>query len=149
MKMKGIVTTLGVVVLIHITACSNLAGSNAKQSTASFHPVVGVEFNWKKISRCLGSSPEFTLTEVPPDTHSLEFTLRDIYFPFFPHGGGNLEYTGENTISEGVVAAAKGHYIGPCALPFFPGQYKFTVEALDKDGLLLGKGVATRPFPHR
>jgi len=149
MNIKGIATTLSIVALINVNACSNLEKNNVKQSILNNQQTLGVDFTWKNTSRCLGSSPEFTLTEVPENTHTLEFTLRDIYFPFFPHGGGSLEYTGDNIIPKGTVTAAKGHYIGPCAPPFFPGQYKFTVEALDSNGVLLGKGNATRPFPHR
>ena len=149
MNTNNIAKSLSIAALISVTACTNLVDSTHKQITLNDQQTLGVNFTWKDTSRCLGSSPEFTLTKVPENTQTLAFTLRDIYFPFFPHGGGELEYTGDNTIPIGTVAAAKGHYIGPCAPPFFPGQYKFTVEALDSNGLLLGKGNATRPFPHR
>lgn len=149
MNIKNITTTFSIVALMNIGACANLEKSNVRQSTSESPVTLGVDFNWKNTSRCLGSSPKFTLTKVPEETHTLEFTLRDIYFPFFPHGGGSLEYTGENIIPKGTVTAAKGHYIGPCAPPFFPGQYKFTVKAIDNNGVLLGEGYATRPFPHR
>lgn len=149
MNIKNIAKSLSIVALVNVSACSNLVGTTTNQSIPESLKNLGVSFTWENTSRCLGTSPEFTLTEVPATTHTLNFTLRDIYFPFFPHGGGSLEYTGINVIPEGSVTAAKGHYIGPCAPPFFPGRYKFTVEALDRNGLLIGKGNATRPFPHR
>jgi len=144
-------TTLSIATfsLLNLSACSIFFEPNKNTVPIKQHQILGVDFSWEGTSRCLGESPRITLTDVPKKTHRLEFSLKDIYFPFFPHGGGSLVYNNINVILEGKVTEAEGHYIGPCAPPFFPGKYEFSVKALNSDGETLAEGNATRPFPHR
>ncbi|OUS26147.1 hypothetical protein A9Q99_19410 [Gammaproteobacteria bacterium 45_16_T64] len=145
--MKYYTALFGMITLLLLSACSHTRYNN--QDDRIVIPTLGVEFSWQGMQRCLGTSPQVSLSGVPPNTQFLEFVLKDIYFPFFPHGGGHMRYTGINTIPEGEIANSEGHFIGPCAPPFFPGQYEFTVRAIDSNNHIIALGQSTRPFPHR
>jgi hypothetical protein len=63
-------------------------------------------FNW-----CKGSSPRFELKDVPTSTAKLQFTMTDLNFPGFRHGGGTVAFDERRRIHdllmEGVELALK------------------------------------------
>jgi len=64
----------------------------------------------------------------------------------YNHGGGNVSYSGGNTIPCGAIASG---WVGP----FPPGgqvhTYEFSIKTLDGGGATLGTASATRQFPEK
>lgn len=137
------------ILLFSLNSCGHFTQDDGSKGSNKAPSTITLDYTWAGIGRCLGSSPEIFLSGVPEQTHTLNFKLKDIFFPFFPHGGGELSYIGNKHILQGEIKKAKSHFIGPCAPPFFPGQYEISVIAFDKNGTPLAEGKSRRPFPHR
>lgn len=104
---------------------------------------LGVDFSWSKKSGCSPVSPVIRVTDVPPDTAFLSVKMVDLNKPSYPHGGGEVAYTGDGVIPEGAL----GKYAGPCP-PIGQHTYRFTVQALNAEkDLVLGTGESERLFP--
>ena len=104
-------------------------------------PSLSLHFSWASIPACSSISPAFELGGVPADTTRLNFMMTDINMPAFHHGGSSVAYTG-NVVSRGAV-----NYTGPCPPHGEHHNYRWTVEALDASGKVLGKGTAVEMFP--
>jgi hypothetical protein len=96
-----------------------------------------LDFSWHGISGCLGGvrSPAFQVRNAPAETHRLSFTLFR----------NQAEYGGDQTAypASGDVAAGLIYTNGPCQ----PGDYRWTVVALDRLGRALASADKIRPFP--
>lgn len=96
-----------------------------------------LDFSWQGISGCAGYtlSPAFFVRNAPLDTHTLSFALFR----------GNREYGGEQASypASGNVAPGLIHTMGPCV----PGDYRWSVVALDRLGKPLATADRTRSFP--
>jgi phosphatidylethanolamine-binding protein (PEBP) family uncharacterized protein len=102
-----------------------------------------IEFTWEGTGKCFEpQSPPFMLSHVPPGTKTLRFTMVDLDFNAFHHGGGEAPYTGNDRIPRGAV---NGDYRGPC--PPSEHHYEWTVLAFDAGGNILGEAKAMKPFP--
>ncbi|MGH7074392.1 MAG: hypothetical protein ACREFD_09370 [Stellaceae bacterium] len=101
-----------------------------------------VSFQWDGTGKCFDPlSPPFILHNVPAGTDRLRFTMTDLNKPTFQHGGGEIVYTGRNTIPRGAFS-----YRGPCP-PHGHHRYRWTVDALDGTGHLLAEAEAVKQFP--
>jgi phosphatidylethanolamine-binding protein (PEBP) family uncharacterized protein len=100
-----------------------------------------LRFSWAGISACGSTSPAFELDEVPADTKLLSFAMTDLDMPSFHHGGSTVTYTG-NVVERGAVT-----YTGPCPPRGERHNYRWTVQALDVAGNVLGTGSAEALFP--
>lgn len=95
-------------------------------------------FEWGDIPLCTSGNPNtvpnptFTLTNVPEGTKFLSFTLTDLDVASYNHGGGTIEYTGENVIAPGAFK-----YKSPCP-PGGSHEYEWTVKAKESDGFFSG-----------
>ena len=75
----------------------------------------GLEFEWGNLKKCNTGNPNkvdnpiFTLTDVPEGTKILQFKMVDKNAPGYYHGGGKVEYSGQNTIEPGAFK-----YKSPC-----------------------------------
>jgi len=70
--------------------------------------------------------------------------MTDLDVPSYNHGGGTVEYTGNNIIEPGAFT-----YLSPCP-PSGSHSYQWTATARKKTGMLggsLGKAKATRKYP--
>ena len=67
--------------------------------------------------------------------------MTDLNMPTFHHGGSTVAYTG-NVVNRGAVT-----YTGPCPPQGERHTYRWTVQALDPGGKVLGKGSAEAMFP--
>ncbi|CCH48431.1 conserved protein of unknown function [Pseudodesulfovibrio piezophilus C1TLV30] len=68
--------------------------------------------------------------------------MKDLDVPPYNHGGGSVEYVGEELIPAGALS-----YKGPCP-PSGSHDYEFTVKAVNTEGdILLGEGKAERQYP--
>jgi phosphatidylethanolamine-binding protein (PEBP) family uncharacterized protein len=109
------------------------APSRAEAFTASF--------SWAGIPACEKISPAFDLAGVPAGTKRLRFEMHDLDVPGFHHGGSTVAYTGD-AVKRGAI-----HYIGPCPPRGERHLYRWTVEALNEAGKVLGTASATATFP--
>lgn len=100
---------------------------------------MSVSFRW-----CSGS-PEFQLGGVPAGTKTLSFHMVDKHAQSFQHGGGEVAYSGSNTIPCGALTG--GRYIGPNPPPPQVHEYEWTVLAKDASGKVIGAGKASQKFP--
>jgi phosphatidylethanolamine-binding protein (PEBP) family uncharacterized protein len=98
-------------------------------------------FSWAGIPACERISPAFALGGVPGGTKRLRFEMHDLDVPTFHHGGSTVAYAGE-TVKQGAI-----RYIGPCPPDGEHHRYRWTIEALDAGGKVLGTTTATKTFP--
>lgn len=99
-------------------------------------------FSWAGIPACQTVSPAFTFRDVPPGTKQLRFVMHDQQAPAFHHGGSTVPYSGSNAIPRGAI-----RYIGPCPPQGQRHQYRWTIDALDRAGKILGNTTVVAPFP--
>lgn len=98
-------------------------------------------FSWAGIPACQAVSPAFTLRHVPPATKRLRFVMHDEQVPSFHHGGSTIPYRGD-AVPRGAI-----RYVGPCPPKGQRHQYRWTIQALDKSGKILGQATAEARFP--
>lgn len=102
---------------------------------------IAVRFSWAGIPVCEAISPAFELAGVPVGTKNLRFSMTDLDVPTFHHGGSMIPYAGD-AVKRGAI-----RYIGPCPPHGEHHRYRWTVQALDASGKVLGAGSATATFP--
>lgn len=100
-----------------------------------------VRFSWAGIPACEKISPAFELAGVPPGTKHLRFAMKDLNVPTFHHGGSTIAYQGD------AVRKSAIRYVGPCPPRGERHRYRWTIEALDGAGKVIGTATATAPFP--
>lgn len=102
-----------------------------------------VSFSWAGIPACKKISPAFTISDAPPETKTLRFTMHDQDAPHFHHGGSTVAYEGRS-VPQGAIG-----YIGPCPPEGEVHHYVWTIEALDAHGHVLDRTTAAGKFPMR
>ena len=111
-----------------------------------------ISFEWGDIPLCTGGNPNtvpnprFVLSNVPEGTKFIQFTMTDLdtNYPNYDHGGGTIEYTGNNIIEPGAFK-----YQSPCPRSG-SHRYQWTATAKKKTGFFsgsLGKTQATKRYP--
>lgn len=98
-------------------------------------------FSWAGIPACNKISPAFSISDAPPETKNLRFTLHDEDAPNFQHGGSTVVFEGKQ-VPQGAIT-----YIGPCPPEGQVHHYVWTVEALDDRGHVLDRTTAAGNFP--
>jgi hypothetical protein len=83
----------------------------------------------------------FRISAAPKGTTQLRFQMVDLNAPAYPHGGSTVAYRG------GAVARGAISYTGPCPPGGSKHTYRWTVEALDAGGKVLGTASASGAFP--
>ena len=132
--MKSFIVATSVVVgLSVLTGC---AGAPVSKNLVK----MDVDFNWTSRSGCSAVSPPINLSNVPAGTQQIKVHMIDKQYPMFNHGGGEVTYAG-NTLPEGALKS----YYGPCP-PNGSHDYEMTVNALDANGVVVGRGKAVRAF---
>lgn len=102
---------------------------------------LSARFSWVGIPPCASISPAFELGNVPAGTKRLNFTMTDLNVPAFHHGGSTITYKAD-AVRRGAI-----RYTGPCPPRGEHHNYRWTVEALDAAGKVLGTGSAEAIFP--
>jgi phosphatidylethanolamine-binding protein (PEBP) family uncharacterized protein len=109
-----------------------------------------LSFEWGDIPLCttgnpnIVPNPKFVLSNIPEGTKFIQFKLTDLDVPSYNHGGGIVEYTGNNTIEPGAF-----EYKSPCP-PGGSHRYRWTATAKKKNGFFsgsLGKAEMTKNYP--
>lgn len=109
-------------------------------------------FEWGDIPLCTSGNPNtvpnprFILSNVPEGTKFIEFKTTDLdtNYPNYDHGGGTIEYTGNNIIEPGAFK-----YQSPCPQSG-SHRYQWTATAKKKTGFFsgsLGKAQGTKRYP--
>ena len=97
-----------------------------------------LDFEWSKSNECSETSPEIRISGLPETTNMLRVRLIDLYQPGADHGGWE-----KIPIPEGGVIASDGlkQFRGPCPPKYYAqNNYEFSIEALDKDGVVVAEG---------
>ncbi len=111
-----------------------------------------ISFEWGDIPLCTTGSPNtvpnpiFVLSNVPKGTKFIIFTLKDLDAPNYNHGGGTIEYTGNNDIEPGEFK-----YQSPCP-PSGSHRYQWSAKAKKKKGMFggaLGTAKAIKIYPEK
>ena len=100
-----------------------------------------LKFSWAGIPACNSVSPAFQLAGVPAGSKRLRFGMTDLDVPAFKHGGSTVAYEG-NAVRRGAI-----RYTGPCPPAGQRHTYRWTVQALDALGKVLGSATAEGAFP--
>lgn len=104
-------------------------------------------FSWGDIPLCTtgrpGSvpNPEFRLRSVPQGAARIEFRMVDLNVPDYRHGGGCVDYAGQNTIAPGAF-----RYKSPCP-PSGSHTYQWTATVKDSSGGTLATATANKAYP--
>ena len=102
-----------------------------------------IKFSWKGVKKCSSYSPKIRVSNIPAGTKSFQVKLKDFDAPSWNHGGGKVPNNGSGIIPAGAL---KSGYNGPCP-PSGSHRYQFTVNAIDKEGIIIGIGKAVKKFP--
>ena len=106
-----------------------------------------VKAEWGPGSGCSSVAPAFTLARVPAGTAKLSFRMVDLNLPSYPHGGGEVSFTGKTSFGQGEAFGGMfSNYRGPCPPPLDTHRYEWTVQALDAGGKVLGSARTVMPF---
>ena len=135
--MKDAIQVFLIAIIVFFFACSNVSSDAVELS---------VDFTWEGTEPCgLGGNPELRVSEVPDDTKDLVVTLYD-------HSGlhstkQTLVYDGSGIIKKGFLDKIPS----PCPIGSFGGSepFKFKVEAVNEDGVVIGVGSKERYFPEK
>ena len=102
---------------------------------------MSMSFSWGPTKSCFDrKSPPIRLSGVPKGTVKIRFRMKDLDAPMYPHGGGTVKWKGQRALPYGAF-----RYKGPC--PPRRHRYRITAEALDRNGKVLARASAIRPFP--
>ena len=101
-----------------------------------------VDFTWDGLVPCaVGGNPEIRVGGIPDGTRTLVVSLYD---HGMSHGNQTLDYDGSGIIKKGVLDQIEG----PC--PFADsGRYKFKIEAVDENEIIIGVGSFERYYPEK
>jgi hypothetical protein len=125
---------------LHKMACAIAVLFVLLGSSVVFAAEMTIDFSWNGIVFCAGSgtSPAFQVRNAPVNTHSLSFTL-DQVDDASEYGGSVVAYPAHGNVPKGAVYAN-----GPCQ----PGNYRWTVSALDGAGKVLATASMARQLPN-
>ena len=99
-----------------------------------------VDFTWEGFNPCgVGSHPEIRISEIPDETKYLVVKLTD---HGLSHGKQVLSYEGSGIIKKGALDRIES----PCPIGA-PGRYKYKINALNEDKVIIGTGSKERHYP--
>jgi hypothetical protein len=101
---------------------------------------LNVDFTWEGFSPCgAGSHPEIRISGIPDETKFLVVKLTD---HGLSHGKQMLSYDGSGIIKKGALDKIES----PCPMGD-PGRYKYKIQALNENNVILGTGSRLRYYP--
>ena len=111
-------------------------------------PAIEVDFSWPAdMTPCFDTkSPEIRLKSIPEGTRSFSVKVFDTEYAM-NHGGGKVMNDGTGFIAEGALK----EYKGPCydLAISGPGNYEFTITAMDDKGKAIASGKTARKYPEK
>lgn len=99
-----------------------------------------VDFTWEGMVPCgVGGNPEIRVSGIPDGTQVLVVSLYD---HGLSHGKQSIPYDGSGIIKKGTLKRIED----PC--PFSdPGRYRFKIQAVDENKVIIGIGSRERQYP--
>ena len=130
-KMKQILATVLIIALLVSVSCSQVSSDAVE---------LRVDFTWEGFSPCgLGSHPEIRVSGIPDETRVLVVKLTD---HGLSHGKQSLAYDGSGIIKDGTLDEIES----PCPV-WDPGRYRYKIEALNENKIIIGIGSRERYYP--
>ena len=131
--MKQIPVSVLMIALLAVISCS-------KESSDAVE--LRVDFSWEDFSPCgVGNHPEIRVSGIPDQT---KFLVVKLYDHGFSHGKQRLTYDGSGIIKKGTLDKIES----PCPIGD-PGRYKYRVEALNENKVIIGTGSRERHYPEK
>ena len=129
--MKQVISSVLIALFFSFFGCSNVSPDAVE---------LKVDFTWEGLVPCaVGGNPEIRVSGIPDGTKVLVVSLYD---HGMSHGKQTFLYDGSGVIKKGALDEIEG----PC--PFADsGRYKFKIEAVDENGVIIGIGSRERYFP--
>ena len=132
--MKRSILSVLIVLFFAFASCSNISPDAVE---------LEVDFSWEGMVPCaMGGNPEIKLSGIPDSTKTIVVRLYDSNMA---HGKQTLTYAGSSIIKEGAMDEIEG----PCPRAFDSGRYKYKIEAVNENGVVIGIGSKERYFPEK
>ena len=131
--MKQILATVLIIALLVSVSCSKVSSDAVE---------LRVDFTRESFSPCgVGSHPEIRISGIPDETKVLVVKLSD---HGLSHGKQSLIYDGSGIIKKDVLNKIES----PCPIGD-PGRYKYKIEALNENSVIIGIGSRVRYYPEK
>jgi hypothetical protein len=131
MPMIHTISSVLIALFFSFIGCSNVS-EDAVELT--------VDFTWEGLVPCgVGGNPEIRVSGIPDDTKVLVVKLYD---HGLSHGKQSLSYDGSGIIKKGALDKIES----PCPMGD-PGRYRFKIEAVNENKVVIGIGSKERYFP--
>ena len=129
--MNKILACVLMIALLALISCSKVSSDAVE---------LKVDFTWEGFSPCgVGSHPEIRVSGIPDETKVLVVKLTD---HGLSHGKQSLPYDGSGIIRKGMLDKIES----PCPIGD-PGRYKYKIEALNENKVIIGIGSRERYYP--
>ena len=131
--MKQIFAYVLIIALPFLVSCSKVSPDAVE---------LKVDFTWEGFAPCgVGSHPEIRVGGIPEETKVLVVKLKD---HGLSHGKQALSYDGSGIIKKGTLDKIES----PCPIGD-PGRYKYKIEALNENKVIIGIGSRVRYYPEK
>ena len=131
--MKQIFAYVLIIAFLVLASCSKVSSDAVE---------LRVDFTWEGFSPCgVGSHPEIRVSGIPDETKILVVRLYD---HGLSHGKQSLPYDGSGIIKKGTLDKIES----PCPIGD-PGRYKYRIEALNENKVIVGMGSRERYYPEK
>jgi hypothetical protein len=131
--MKQIFAYVLIIALLVLVSCSKVSSDAVE---------LRVDFTWEGFDPCgVGSNPEIRVSGIPDETKILVVKLYD---HGLSHGKQSLSYDGSGIIKKNTLDKIES----PCPIGD-PGQYKYKIEALNENKVIIGIGSRVRYYPEK
>ncbi|MBT8358767.1 MAG: hypothetical protein KJO61_13485 [Deltaproteobacteria bacterium] len=122
--MKHAILSVLIVLFFAFASCTKVSPNAVERK---------VDFSWEGLVPCAaGGNPKIRISGIPDDTKTLVVSLYD---HGLSHGKQTFTYDGSGIIKKGALNQIEG----PCP-NIDPGLYKFKIEAMDENGVIIGFG---------
>ena len=129
--MKQILAYVLIIALLVLLSCSKVSSDAVE---------LRVDFTWEGLVPCgVGGHPEIRVSGIPDETKVLVVKLYD---HGLSHGKQSLFYDGSGIIQKGTLDKIES----PCPMGD-PGRYRFKIEAVNENKVVIGIGSKERYFP--
>ena len=129
--MKPILAYVLIIALLFLVSCSKVSPDAVE---------LEVDFTWEGFSPCgVGNHPEIRIGGIPDETKFLVVKLTD---HGLSHGKQSLSYDGSGIIEKGALDRIES----PCPIGD-PGKYRYKIEALNENKVIIGVGSRVRYYP--
>jgi hypothetical protein len=135
--MKHFIPSALIAIFFAFTSCSADVSPDAVE--------MKVDFTWEGFVACAyGANPEIRLSGIPDDT---KFLLVSMTEQVFDYGKQKLTYDGSGIIKMGALDEIRS----PCdtIAAVAENRFKYTVKAVNEDGIIIGSGSKERDYPDK